>query len=315
MKIELLVESSLDLKRIYLLNRVADVWRSRGHDVGVRRLHEPPGEPDVSILHVDRSRIAPAAVEVHLRSGRPVLNAGALDITKRRVSRLLVGPDDDWEGPVIVKTDLNYWGQPERQRDGPPGLPRRILERLQRSLPWKVGRRLPVESYPVLPGVDAVPVWLWRSETYVVERFVPERDGDLYVTRYWVFLGEQEFVFTKRTSNYIVKRGDAVEQALSEEVPDVLRRRRRELGFDFGKFDWVLVDGTPMVFDANKTPALIGLTDTHPHLLEILADGLEPAMEEASGQSRAGGQGRTSAADPGDTSDGSGSAARSGRTG
>lgn len=283
MRIELLVESPIDLAHIYLLNRVAGVWRERGHDVGVRRLDEAPGEADLSILHVDRSRIPASMVEPHLRSGHPVLNAGALDITKRRVSRMLLGPDDDWDGPVIVKTDLNYWGQPERRRDGPPPLPRRALQRLQRALPWRLGRRLPVESYPVLEGMRDVPGWLWRSEEYVVERFVPERDGDLYVMRYWVFLGEREFVFTKWSRGYIVKRSDEVRSDLSGEVPVELRQRREELGFDFGKFDWVQVDGQPVVFDANKTPALQPLTQRHPELLQELARSVDDLRPSDSG--------------------------------
>lgn len=275
MRIELLIESTLDLGRIYLLNRVADAWREHGHDVGVRRLDEPPGDPDLSVLHVDRSRIPAGAVEPHLRSGRPVLNAAALDITKRRVSKILLKPGDAWDGPVIVKTDLNYWGQPERRRDGPHPLPRRVFRRLQRALPWRLGRRLPVESYPVLPDTAAVPEWLWRSEEYVVERFVPERDGDLYVTRYWVFLGEREFVFTKWSRGYVVKRNGEVRSDLSGEVPVELRQRRKELGFDFGKFDWVRVDGQPVVLDANKTPALRPLTQRYPELLQELARSVE----------------------------------------
>jgi hypothetical protein len=29
---------------------------------------------------------------------------------------------------------------------------------------------------------------------------------------------------------------------------------RRDLGFDFGKFDYAMVDGRPVLFDANRTP-------------------------------------------------------------
>jgi hypothetical protein len=35
-----------------------------------------------------------------------------------------------------------------------------------------------------------------------------------------------------------------------------MRQRRRELGFDFGKLDFVLRDGKAVLLDANRTPAL-----------------------------------------------------------
>ena len=40
------------------------------------------------------------------------------------------------------------------------------------------------------------------------------------------------------------------------DVPPALRRRRAELGFDFGKFDYVVQDGEPVLLDANRTPAI-----------------------------------------------------------
>ncbi len=38
------------------------------------------------------------------------------------------------------------------------------------------------------------------------------------------------------------------------EVPEKLRAERERLGFDFGKFDFVMHNGEPLLFDANRTP-------------------------------------------------------------
>jgi hypothetical protein len=37
-------------------------------------------------------------------------------------------------------------------------------------------------------------------------------------------------------------------------VPDDLRETRRRLGFDYGKWDFVLHEGRAVLIDANKTP-------------------------------------------------------------
>ena len=37
-------------------------------------------------------------------------------------------------------------------------------------------------------------------------------------------------------------------------VPEVLRAERERLGFDFGKFDFVVHEGEVVLLDANRTP-------------------------------------------------------------
>ena len=37
-------------------------------------------------------------------------------------------------------------------------------------------------------------------------------------------------------------------------MPDELRALRRQLGFDYGKFDFVMHEGRAVLLDANKTP-------------------------------------------------------------
>jgi hypothetical protein len=58
-------------------------------------------------------------------------------------------------------------------------------------------------------------------------------------------------------------------------VPDFLRAERERLGFDYGKFDFVIHDGQAVLLDANKTP---GPPPSSPDAMERnarLAGGIE----------------------------------------
>ena len=97
----------------YIVHDMAGFWRADGHEVvyvyGVKR-HVPA---DLLLVHVNLSVVPEEYLEYALRY--PIaLNGRVRDIRKSTLSRNLVAYGDDWDGPVIVKTDLNYAGQPER---------------------------------------------------------------------------------------------------------------------------------------------------------------------------------------------------------
>jgi hypothetical protein len=254
-KLEIVIESEFDVGPKYLACQIGEAWRERGHELRIRAVEEPPGDPDVAFLHVDRSAI-PESFVAQLGYDCPVVNGGALDIRKRRVSRQLVARGDGYDGPVIVKTDENYFGLPDESRTPQPegvcGLAGRVVRRALR-----LDRRLgSPKEYEIYPRPAAVPGWIWRSRHYVVERFTPERDGEFYVLRNWLFLGDCEVGVICWSRAPIVKSTNIERYEFTDEVPDEIRARRRELGFDFGKFDWVMVDGQPILLDANKTPTV-----------------------------------------------------------
>ncbi|AHF00153.1 hypothetical protein [Thioalkalivibrio paradoxus] len=51
----------------------------------------------------------------------------------------------------------------------------------------------------------------------------------------------------------IVKFGNRVTPDTAVEIPPALRRTRNELGMDYGRFDYVMHDGNPVLLDVNKT--------------------------------------------------------------
>lgn len=269
MNIDILVGIERHFSPNYYVYVMAEIWKKQGHRINVRRLADGPGDADLSILHVDLSTIPAEQVAPHVNRG-PVINGKVLDISKRAISSILCTPDGDYDGPVLIKTNLNHGGDPERALLARSRL-REYADRIWRKLPWWLSRDIRENHYPILPNVRAVPDWVWRSDQYVVDRFVPERDGDYYVTRSWDFFGDKEYVTIRLSPSYYVRGDTMFRLKMSKYVPEEIRRRRRELGFDFGKFDFVIHNGEPYLLDVNRTPTLlVGYVE----LSEVLADGL-----------------------------------------
>lgn len=178
----------------------------------------------------------------YLRQYPVVLNRATVDISKRAISDHLVGPDDPYRGPVIVKANRNCGGWRE-------------AELAQRGLLPK-NFAMVVPEYRVYDSIAAVPPEIWRNRDVVVEKFLCERQGDFWCLRTWVFLGDRETNSISFAEEAIVKQRGVVRRESVEEVPDDLRRKREELGFDFGKFDYGIVDGEVILYDANRTPGL-----------------------------------------------------------
>ncbi|MHB8528956.1 MAG: hypothetical protein ACYC8V_05510 [Caulobacteraceae bacterium] len=198
---------------------------------------------DIAVMHVDLS-VIPGAYLAAARAFPAAINGKARDIRKRVVSRHLVRPGDSWTGPVIVKTDLNFGGRPEwflyqRGRGGrwagPPAMPPRL------------------DSYEIFPSSAKVPKSVWSTPDLIVERFLPERDASGFHVRSWTFFGDQERCTRYRSDQPIIKVSNITGKEPSP-VPEAMRAERVRLGFDFGKFDFVVHEGRAVLLDANRTP-------------------------------------------------------------
>lgn len=245
--------SSGVFRKGYILHALAENWRSRGIEVEIGS-DFPPGA-DLAILHHDRTRLNPADLPPS-PDGLRVLNRDVLDISKRLYSELMLADGDDWGGPVIVKSNLNHFGVPERH-----GARRNRLREAQNLLAgynWKLARCLPHKVYPVLASISDVPGWVWRREDLLVERFLPEREGDLFAMRGWIFLGSASYSYRVVSTHPMVKSGNKVSHEYLDEAPPELEAARQRMGFDYGKFDYVVHDGRAILLDANKTPTYSG---------------------------------------------------------
>lgn len=227
----------------YLLFDVLRHLEELGHTWVVSRGPRPPSG-DVALLHVDATIVAEEYLALASRYAGTI-NFGSRDISKRTVSRSLLAMGDDWEGKVIVKGNLNAGGFMEVNHN-------EIALRFGFPPPHPGVTKCP--PYRVYERLDDVPDQAWNDPRLVVEKFTPDPDvGGGYALHTWVFMGSSERCTRMVTSDHISKAGDVLRYA-PVEVPSQLRAQRERLGFDFGKFDFVMHDGQPMLLDANRTP-------------------------------------------------------------
>jgi hypothetical protein len=252
----------------FFLNEIAGIWSEQGSQISVIRGPGQEADADLIFNHVDLT-IVPEEYIRYLSRFRASANARVRDISKRLISRQLLDRHDPYSGPVIVKTNLNYSGIPEA------ALASRGLHP-----PVKACRP---GAYPIYPSISAVPPAFWNDPELVVERFTPERREGMYCLRTWIFLGDRGLHALFYSNVPIVKADNIIRrEVLSEDdVPGELRQARADMGFDFGKFDYVVVDGKPILFDVNRTPNLGNVPkDKLLPRLRHLADGLASLLKQ-----------------------------------
>lgn len=231
-------------------------WQPAGLSVQVQQGLAKPPPADLALLHVDLTVTPPEYLALADRYPR-CLNRAVTDISKRRISQRRVLPDDDYRGPVIVKTGRNFAGRPERALALAAGGLTRLRELLARRLPPAWSGRLRDDRYLLLPDRRAVPDWVWRRPELLVERLAVERQGETFLLHQWYFLGRCDCIATLVGAEPLVTYEKRIALLPPHfDVPPALRRRRAELGFDFGKFDYVIEQGEPVLLDANRTPAI-----------------------------------------------------------
>ncbi|MCE0482728.1 MAG: hypothetical protein LV479_00655 [Methylacidiphilales bacterium] len=236
----------------YAISAYAKIWEEGGikvhHLIGIKTCVPA----DLLFLHVNLSVVPGEYLQFARRYPRAV-NLHARDIRKRSFSSLVLSSDSDYQGEVIVKTDLNYGGVPETYLHPNPFF--RLASR------WQMLRRMilhPTRNwredavYPVYRSIREVPAACWRNRHWLVEKFIPERLDGHYVIRNYKFLGNRENTLLLVSEKPFI-REDALISISPVENEPALQELRRKLRLDFGKFDYVLVDGTPVLIDINKT--------------------------------------------------------------
>lgn len=230
----------------YLLHSILREAEALGHSWKVVR--GPKRERgDMAVLHVDATVVAPEYLEL-ARDFPVALNFKTTDVSKRRISGALLSRTEDWRGPVIVKSNLNFAGAKEMAHN-------RSARRRGQAIPYPTATEF--SEYQIFESMAEVPDDVWRDPGRIVERFLPEREGDAYAMRVWVFLGDRERCLRHLSREPIIKGRNTVSMTEAE-VPAKLREVRRRLGFDYGKFDYVEHDGEPILLDANRTPGIPG---------------------------------------------------------
>lgn len=227
----------------YMVYGFAERWRAAGHAVLRHRGTGAPPAGDLAVVNIDLT-VIPAEYRALFARYSRVVNGAALDVSKRRFSQHLLDRYSDWIGPVIVKTDANFGGKPEQ-------LLRSVAAHEGVACEIPVGPI--VERYPVYESVRQVPAEVWGAPGLVIERFLPEREGDAFFLRTWFFFGDRERSSRWRAAVPVIKASD-YQSREPVEVPAEIRAWRDKLGLQFGKFDYVRHGGKFVLLDANRTP-------------------------------------------------------------
>lgn len=257
-RIAILFHEKQQRRSLLLIDSLAEIWQARGMEVVTIYGLRPKPAADLLIPQVDLTRI-PDEYQQYINSFPRVVNRGLRDISKRKVSNQQLKPEDNYTGAVIVKTDLNCGGLPELKLTGVSSPV--LVRALTRMLGWRealLGQRLHkarmLINYPVFSSLQEVPVGVFDNPALIVERFLPEVEGEFYYTRHYVFLGDKFRSFRIGSHAAQVKSANSFYAGDIAEVPTEIIAARRELGMDYGKIDYTIHNGRVVLLDVNKTP-------------------------------------------------------------
>jgi hypothetical protein len=233
-------EKQRSLSPEYLVTHLAGFWREDGHEVVFLFGTGQFIPADLVLVHVDLSVVPDEYIEF-ARQYPIVLNGTVKDIRKSTYSRLLVKAGDSYDGKVIVKSNFNYAGGPERLI-GVPLDPRGVSS----SYFWSP------TDYQVYENSKAVPAPLFDDPNVVVEKFQPEFVDGFYHSRAMLFLGDRISAMRYTSREPIVNGSTQIRTDPIEPDPEIVQARET-LKFDYGKFDYVIHEGKPVLLDLNKT--------------------------------------------------------------
>lgn len=237
----------------YSITSLAEEWRESGIETSFvfGTKHFIPA--DLAILHVNLSVVPDEYIEF-AQNYPVVLNGRVKDIRKSAFSTNIVCPEDGYEGKIIVKSNLNYAGGPERRLQN--SVVKGLLRHLRRgATDGAVPARLDfnsAEDYFILESVRQVPGDWFEREDIVIEKFLPERENGNFLTRSLYFLGDSNQCVLWKSPDPIVKRSTATGMELVGVHAEIVAMRKK-LQFDYGKFDYIVNENDPVLIDINKT--------------------------------------------------------------
>ncbi|MGD0279119.1 MAG: hypothetical protein ABSC11_07410 [Smithella sp.] len=272
-------------RQILLIHALSAAWKKMGLRVSFIYGIDKRPEADLLFPQIDLTHTPDEYVDFY--GAYPgVINRCVTDISKRRISLNLLREDEDYQGPVIVKTDNNASGIPDYSKF-----------KIHKLVFWRIAHRiLPVAEYlsgrqmlwrkTLIPyliynNLSKVPAGVFKNHELVVERFLPEREGERFFMRHYLCLGDK--VRSVRVSGFtpFLKRSECklVDEGLVP--PDEVVALRRCLGLDYGKIDYVINNGQVIILDVNRTPGLPGTPDATALTVNDLADGIWSLLDKA----------------------------------
>lgn len=229
----------------YLITYYAHFWREKGSRVVALFGTDVYVPADLVVVHVDLS-VVPEKYFAFAARYPIVVNGKVRDIRKSSVSRNLVDRNSGYQGQVIVKSDCNYAGMPERRYINSENHQACLFQN-------------PLD-YQIYSSFRDIPSNVLQMKDLVVEKFLPEYEDGLYHIRFYNFLGDRGNCMRVASRSPVVHISHAV---TVEQIPfdPRVEQLRQDLGFDYGKFDYVVRDNEVVLFDTNKTTGFVGKVD------------------------------------------------------
>src|ERR1700730_2457952 len=224
----------------YVIKFLMAEWREMGCTVEVTHGVRQQVRADLVIPHVDLT-ITPQEYLDFLRAYPNVINRRVVDISKSRISTHLVGRNDNYTGPVIVKTERNYGGLPEQFLFPPSRLRRSKWARFARrlmanvsiggtgSVSWRYVQSIPPDAYPVFPSLHDVPKGVFENTNLVVEKFLPEIAEGVYCLRYYYFFGSAGINLLFRSKERGIVKAETALKVEEVPIPEELYEVREKL--------------------------------------------------------------------------------------
>jgi hypothetical protein len=254
-----------------LIHALSRAWQGCGIQVTCQYgIRERP-DADLLIPQIDLTHTPPEYSD-YICSYPNAVNRNVVDISKRGISKHLLYGDEDYRGPVIVKTDNNFGGLPECSRNE---LWHLLLSRfLEATLPLAefafrqhLAWRKVLRRYLIYNSLAEVPAGVFRNKAFVVERFLPEKEGTRYFMRHYLFLGDQKRSIRIAGPAPILKSSNSVLVDDGVPVPEEVAKLRNRMGLDYGKIDYTIHDDRVVILDVNRTPgAPVTVSRTVDHL-------------------------------------------------
>lgn len=237
-----------------IVDHLARFWREDGHEVIYLFGIDTYVPADLILVHVNLSVVPDSYLTFAARY--PIaLNGHLKDIRKSVVSTNIVGRDDAWTGPVIVKSDFNFGGEPEKRltpnwfdkHSRVARFARRVANRLTGTQQFKDWL-----NYKVFDRAEEVPRSFFDRQDLVVERFLPEIENGLFHLRMYQALGDRWSCIRIASPQPVFKAFMSVSSEPIEPHPEV-EAWRKKFHLDYGKLDYLVHDGRPVLIDVNKT--------------------------------------------------------------
>ena len=264
----------------YIMSHFRKYWLQQGIDVKVLRGIKENIDADIVLNHVDLT-VTPDDYIKYMEKFRYKVNINVRNISKKLYSQNLLTKNDNYDGKVFLKTAANCGGKfdffiRQAEKHGKP------LFNRDRQRNWGTKSFMDSYNYTLFNHIDEVPPDVWDNDNLIVEKFVPEiAENNIYQVRYWFFFGDREINIGVQSDKPVIKGPNITNRFYIEYVPDELREYRSKYGFEYGRFDYSIVDGQFNLFDMNRTPtigknmqALFG--DRYP---SELADGIQAVVE------------------------------------